>query len=195
MAVARAGAGRLWSDAGGLALGRAPWRRWLAERFRHPYLRDALLSAGWGVDTLETAAPWSVLPALRERVAGAMQAASGAAGFRTAVLCHLSHAYRDGASLYFTFMWPLAPGRAAARWRALKDAASEAILAGGGTISHHHGVGTMHAPYLEREVGREGVAALAALAAALDPHGTMNPGVLLPDPSGHGPRTTGGRGG
>ncbi len=189
-AAARARASRDWGDAGGWALGRAPWRRWLAERFRHPYLRDALLTAGWGVDTLETAAPWSALAPLYARVRDAMHAAAGAAGWRAAVLCHLSHAYRDGASLYFTFLWPLRRGGEVGQWRALKDAACEAIIASGGTITHHHGVGTMHARYLEREVGCEGVAALRALAATLDPRGVLNPGVLLAASSDHGPRTT-----
>jgi len=178
--LARQAAARIWQDAGGLALGRTPWRRWLAERFRHPYLRDVLLSAGWGVDTLETAAPWSALEALHGAVRHAMTAAAEAAAFRTAVLCHLSHAYRDGASLYFTWLWPLRRGDEIGQWRLLKDAASEAIVASGGTITHHHGVGTMHASYLEREVGTSGVAALAAAARALDPHGVLNPGVLLP---------------
>ena len=98
------------------------------------------------------------------------------------MLCHLSHAYRDGASLYFTFLWPLARGREVEQWGALKDAATAALLAAGGTLTHHHGVGTMHAPYLEREVGAAGVAVLRAAAAAADPGGTLNPGVLLAEP-------------
>ncbi len=186
-------AARLWRDAGGFALGRAGWRRWRADRFRHPYLRDELLSAGWGVDTLETAAPWSTLGGVYTGVLEALQRAAGAAGMRAVVGCHLSHAYRDGASLYFTFFWPLARGREITQWGALKSAATEALLAAGGTVSHHHGVGTIHAPYLEREVGRTGVAALRALARELDPHGILNPGVLLPRTPNPEPRTPGGR--
>jgi alkyldihydroxyacetonephosphate synthase len=172
-------AAKLWRAAGGLALGRAGWRRWRSERFRHPYLRDELLSAGWGADTLETAAPWGGLGGVYAGVREAMSAAGERHGFRVAVLCHLSHAYRDGASLYFTFVWPLALGAERAQWSALKVAATEALLAAGGTLTHHHGVGTMHAPYLEREVGRTGVAVLSALARQLDPQGVLNPGVLL----------------
>jgi alkyldihydroxyacetonephosphate synthase len=186
-------AARLWRAAGGFALGRAGWRHWRADRFRHPYLRDELLAAGWGVDTLETAAPWSALEGVYAGVREALLGAAAGLGVRVVVGCHLSHAYRDGASLYFTFFWPLARGREIAQWSAFKSAATEALLAAGGTLSHHHGVGTIHAPYLEREVGRTGVAALAALARELDPHGVLNPGVLLsrtPDP---GPRTPGGR--
>ncbi|HVN75611.1 MAG TPA: FAD-binding oxidoreductase [Thermoanaerobaculaceae bacterium] len=183
--AAREDAAPAWSDVGGLVLGRAPWRRWLADRFRHPYLRDELLSAGWGIDTLETAAPWSAIAALHASVREAMTAAAETAGFGAVVLCHLSHAYRDGAALYFTFLWPLRRGGEVGQWRALKESANRAILAGGGTITHHHGVGTMHAPYLEREIGSEGVAALRGAATAVDPHGVLNPGVLLPEPSAH----------
>ena len=124
-------AARLWRAAGGFALGRAGWRRWRADRFRHPYLRDELLSAGWGVDTLETAAPWSALEAVYAGVREALQRAAATLGMRVVVGCHLSHAYRDGASLYFTFFWPLARGREIAQWGALKSAATEALLAAG----------------------------------------------------------------
>ncbi|MGZ5958934.1 MAG: FAD-binding oxidoreductase, partial [Myxococcaceae bacterium] len=179
--LARNAAARLWREAGGLALGRSGWRRWRAERFRHPYLRDELLSAGWGTDTLETAAPWASLNAVYGAVRESMQRAAGGQGFRVAVLCHLSHAYPDGASLYFTFLWPLGRGHEVGQWSALKAAATEALLSEGGTVSHHHGVGRMHAPHLEREIGREGVAALRALAHELDPMGVLNPGVLIPE--------------
>ncbi|MDD5563813.1 MAG: FAD-binding oxidoreductase [Thermoanaerobaculaceae bacterium] len=192
MTLAEQTAARHWRAAGGFAVGRAGWRRWRADRFRHPYLRDELLTAGWGVDTLETAAPWSGLEAVYGGVREALQRAAASLGTRVVVGCHLSHAYRDGASLYFTFLWPLARGREVAQWGALKGAANDALLAAGGTLSHHHGVGTIHAPYLEREVGRTGVAALAALAHALDPAGVLNPGVLLLRTTDHGPRTTGG---
>jgi alkyldihydroxyacetonephosphate synthase len=187
--LAEQSAARLWRDAGGLALGRAGWRRWRADRFRHPYLRDELLAAGWGVDTLETAAPWSALEGVYTGVREALARAAGTLGARVVTGCHLSHAYRDGASLYFTFLWPLARGREVAQWSALKAAATEALLAAGGTVSHHHGVGTIHAPYLEREVGEQGLAALTALARELDPHAVLNPGVLLLRAPSPEPRT------
>jgi alkyldihydroxyacetonephosphate synthase len=172
-------AARLVREAGGVPLGRSGWRRWLAERFRHPYLRDELLSHGWGLDTIETATSWSRLDDVRAAVNLALDRAAGAEGFRVAELCHLSHAYRDGASLYFTVFWPLRPGRELADWGALKHAATTALLAAGGTVSHHHGVGRMHAPFLAAEIGATGVATLGNLARTLDPGGTLNPGVLL----------------
>ncbi len=169
---------------GGVPLGRGPGRRWLADRFRHPYLRDGLLDLGIATDTLETAAPWSRLPALYLAVRGALAGALDAEGERTAVLCHVSHLYEDGASLYFTFFFrcPRDPERAISRWAALKRAATTALAAAGGTLSHHHGIGAWHAPWLASEVGEAGVRVLAAAAAALDPEGILNPQALL-DPT------------
>jgi alkyldihydroxyacetonephosphate synthase len=171
-------------DRGGVGLGDRPGRRWLRDRFRHPHLRDALLDAGVAADSVETAAPWSRLPGLSQGVRTAIGDALGAEGERGAVLCHVSHAYPDGASLYLTFFFrcPTDLDRALARWAAVKRAATAAIHAGGGTLSHHHGVGSWHAPWLPAEIGDDGVRTLAAAAAALDPWGVMNPRALL-DPS------------
>jgi alkyldihydroxyacetonephosphate synthase len=166
---------------GGVALGQRPGRRWLKDRFRHPYLRDSLLDLGIATDTLETAAPWSRLAALTPGVRHALHGALEGEGERVVVLCHVSHPYPDGASLYFTvfFRCPVDPEAAVARWAAIKRAATDAIVAGGGTLSHHHGVGSWHAPWLQREVGSAGVRLLAAAAATLDPLGILNPHVLL----------------
>jgi alkyldihydroxyacetonephosphate synthase len=97
------------------------------------------------------------------------------------VLCHLSHPYADGASLYFTFFFPCAPEPAATveAWARLKRAATGALVAAGGTLSHHHGVGSMHGPWYPREVGEAGVRMVAAVARELDPAGILNPHVLL----------------
>jgi alkyldihydroxyacetonephosphate synthase len=175
------GAGGILREHRGVGLGDRPGRRWLADRYRHPYLRDALLDLGVAVETVETAAPWSRLTELWGAVRLAAERALAAEGERGAVLCHVSHPYRDGASLYFTFFFrcPADTDAAVARWASLKRAATEAIVAGGGTLSHHHGVGSWHAPWLAREIGPTGVGALAAVAKVLDPTGVMNPGVLL----------------
>jgi alkyldihydroxyacetonephosphate synthase len=169
---------------GGVALGASPGRHWLADRFRHPYLRDALLDHGIATDTLETAAPWAQVASLSARVSMALTEGLSAAGERVAALCHVSHPYPDGASLYFTFFFrcPRDPDEAIGRWARLKRAATDAIVAGGGTLSHHHGIGAWHAPWLEREVGPDGVRVLAAAARTLDPDGILNPHVLL-DPT------------
>jgi len=166
---------------GGVALGRGAGRRWLADRFRHPYLRDGLLDAGFAAETLETAAPWSQVAPLRRRMVAALERSLAADDEQVVVLCHLSHPYRDGASLYFTcfFRVPPDPAAAVARWATLKRAANAELVAGGATVTHHHGVGSWHAPWLGAEVGDEGLRALAGAASTFDPAGILNPHVLL----------------
>ena len=94
-------------------------------------------------------------------------------------MCHVSHLYATGASLYFTFV-AAESADPMAQWRSVKSAATEAIVAGGGTITHHHGVGVDHAPWLSAEIGELGVGVLRAIKAELDPAGILNPGKLLP---------------
>jgi alkyldihydroxyacetonephosphate synthase len=165
---------------GGLAVGRSPGEAWLKGRFSAPYLRDELLTHGLMVEALETAAPWSKLHALHRTVGQALARALSACGTPGLVMCHVSHVYETGASLYFTLIARQRDGDEIGQWRAVKDAAGEAILAGGGTITHHHAVGRDHAPWMTREIGDGGVAALRALKSELDPAGIMNPGKLLP---------------
>jgi len=160
---------------GGADLGEEPGRAWEAGRFGAPYLRDALLDEGVLVETLETATFWSGLDRLHTDVTAALQGTLDGA----LVLCHVSHVYETGASLYFT----VATRRAddpLAQWQAAKVAASDAILAAGATITHHHAVGTDHQRWYAEEVGPVGVLALRAVKAALDPAGVLNPGVLVP---------------
>jgi alkyldihydroxyacetonephosphate synthase len=164
---------------GGLAVGRSPGQAWLKGRFDAPYMRDELLTHGVMVETLETAAQWSSLAQLHRTVARAIERALGACGTPGLAMCHISHVYETGASLYFTLLARQREGDEIGQWRAVKQAAGEAILAGGATITHHHGVGRDHAPWMGREVGSGGVAALRALKAQLDPAGIMNPGKLL----------------
>ncbi|HEY7952037.1 MAG TPA: FAD-binding oxidoreductase [Solirubrobacteraceae bacterium] len=163
----------------GLPVGQSPGRAWLAQRFAAPYLRDELLTHGVMVETLETATRWSNLQRLHREVGGAIDRALAAQGTPGLVMCHVSHLYETGASLYFTFLARQREGEEIAQWQAVKHAACEAIIDGGGTITHHHAVGRDHAPWLAREIGSEGVAALRALKHELDPSGIMNPGKLL----------------
>ena len=167
--------------AGGAAsLGQAPGRAWERGRFDGPYLRDELLDLGYLIETLETAHTWSRVDDLYRAVGGALRSALEAQGTPGIVMCHLSHAYRDGASLYFTFAARARRGEEIEQWRAVKTAACEAIVATRGTITHHHAVGRDHAPYMGAEVGETGIAALQALKERLDPARIMNPGKLLP---------------
>ena len=161
---------------GGTGLGEEPGRSWVHGRFHAPYLRDSMLDVGVLVETLETATFWSNLDRLYADVKGALEASLGQP---TMVLCHISHVYETGCSLYFTVATregdePLG------RWHAAKAAASDAMIAAGATITHHHAVGTDHKPWLAREIGPVGVSILRAVKADLDPTGILNPGVLIP---------------
>jgi alkyldihydroxyacetonephosphate synthase len=178
VAVRRRRALKLIRACGGLAVGRSPGEAWLRSRYSAPYLRDELLTLGVMVETLETATQWSNVRALHDRVAGAIADALGACGTPGLVMCHVSHLYETGASLYFTFIAQQRRDDEIAQWRAVKDAASSAIVSGGGTITHHHAVGRDHAPWMRQEVGESGLAALSAVKAELDPSGIMNPGKL-----------------
>jgi alkyldihydroxyacetonephosphate synthase len=164
---------------GGLVVGRSPGEAWRAGRFAAPYLRDELLTQGVMVETLETATQWSNLTRLHGLVTTAIGDALRAGGTPGLVMCHVSHLYETGASLYFTFVARQREGEEIAQWQAAKQAASAAIIGGGGTITHHHAIGRDHATWMPAEVGQTGVAALRALKAELDPAGIMNPGKLL----------------
>jgi alkyldihydroxyacetonephosphate synthase len=167
--------------AGGAAyLGQAAGRAWEHGRYQGPYLRDALMGMGAMVETLETSHAWSRFGELHTAVGDAIRSSLEGQGTPGLVFCHLSHAYADGASLYFTFISRARRGAEAEQWRAVKQAASEAIVAHGGTITHHHAIGRDHAPYMEAEIGRDGLDVLRAVKDQLDPAGVMNPGKLLP---------------
>jgi alkyldihydroxyacetonephosphate synthase len=130
---------------------------------------------------VETAADWEKVPVLMKAVEGALRSALAGRGERVHVTTHLSHLYSSGSSVYTTYVFRVGPDpdETLDRWRALKSAASRAIVASGGTISHHHGVGLDHAPYLRAEKGDQGLEALRSLCAVFDPGGMMNPGKLV----------------
>jgi alkyldihydroxyacetonephosphate synthase len=176
----RALAVRALRRGGGAYLGQGAGRSWEHGRYQGPYLRDTLLGMGAMVETLETSHTWTRLHELHAAVGAAIRDSLAGQGTPGLVFCHLSHAYADGASLYFTFISRARRGAEIEQWQAVKRAASEAIVATGGTISHHHAVGRDHAPYMEAEVGRTGVEVLRAVKEQLDPAGIMNPGKLLP---------------
>lgn len=166
--------------AGGAAyLGQAAGRSWEHGRYQGPYLRDTLMGMGAMVETLETSHTWQGLFGLYDAVGRAIREALAAQGTPGLVFCHLSHAYADGASLYFTFISRAREGAEVEQWREVKRAASEAIVSSRGTITHHHAVGRDHGPYMEAEVGATGLELLRAIKEQLDPAGIMNPGKLL----------------
>ncbi|MGO9975456.1 MAG: FAD-binding oxidoreductase [Solirubrobacteraceae bacterium] len=151
---------------------------WEQGRYLGPYLRDALLDAGAIVETLETATFWSGLPRLYAAVRDALGSSLRDQGSPAVVMCHLSHVYRTGASLYFTVACAQLEDPLAQWWQA-KAAACDAIVAAGGTITHHHGVGVDHRPWYERQIGPLALGALRAVKRELDPAGILNPGVLI----------------
>jgi alkyldihydroxyacetonephosphate synthase len=132
------------------------------------------------VETLETATFWSRLGAVYDAVRTALhEGLRGPDGPDPIVLCHISHVYETGASLYFTVA-ARQDGDGLEQWARAKAAASDAIVAAGATITHHHAVGRDHKPWLAAEIGPVGVEVLRAVKERLDPAGVLNPGVLVP---------------
>lgn len=174
---------RLIRSHGGLPTGTLIGKMWRKSRFLSPYLRNTLWEQGYALDTLETAMPWSGIPHCARDVLQSLQNGLAESGERVLAFAHLSHVYKDGASLYVTYLYRRAqePDETLRRWQALKSAASQIIVQRQGTISHQHGIGLDHAAYLEAEKGAVGMQTLSSLGDLLDPHGLLNPGKLLPE--------------
>jgi len=149
---------------------------WAEGRFHGPYLRDSLLDVGVLVETMETVTFWSNLDHVYTSVKDALV---GELGEGTLVLCHISHVYETGASLYFTVATK-ASAEPLPQWLAAKAAASDAMVHNGASITHHHAVGQDHKPWLAEEIGPVGVLMLRAVKEKIDPTGVLNPGVLIP---------------
>jgi alkyldihydroxyacetonephosphate synthase len=166
----------------GTSAGAMLGKKWQENRFRSPYLRDALWQKGYVVDTLETATNWSNVDNLMQEVEQTLSTTL-AATEQVHVFTHLSHVYKQGCSLYTTYVYKNGKDHheTLANWQQLKHAASEAIVHHGGTISHQHGVGKDHAPYLAIEKGEQGMHLLHALSAHFDEKKLLNPGTLLND--------------
>ena len=177
--VRRRAASALLRRCEGLRIGRSVGQSWLANRYSGPYVRDALLDVGLLVETLETAASWSDLSDVYETTREALTASLSTEGKKPLVMCHVSHVYPTGASLYFTIIADRNDDRPLQQWLLAKRAATDALLSMGGVLTHHHAVGIDHAPWLAREIGDLGVAVLHAVKDRLDPTGICNPGVLF----------------
>ena len=152
---------------------------WRQAFFEAPYLQSALLSIGVVSDTFETACSWSQFPDLHARVVANVRRALDEECGGGIVACRFTHVYPDGPAPYYTFVGALRVGGELAQWRALKAAASEALAAAGGTITHHHAVGRTHRPWYDRERPELFGEALTAVKRAWDPQGILNPGVLI----------------
>lgn len=165
----------------GVHVGRRFGKEWHKGRFRTPYLRNTLWDKGYAIDTLETAVSWVSVPATIKAIETAINEAAEGLHERVHVFTHLSHIYLQGASIYTTYIFRIAgdPEETLQRWQTMKSAASRAIITHNGTISHQHGVGLDHAPYLAAEKGELGMELLAGIMNRVDPQGIMNPGKLL----------------
>jgi alkyldihydroxyacetonephosphate synthase len=179
VAARRAATAKALRSGGAVYLGQTAGLGWQKGRFHGPYLRETLMDRGVLVETLETAHQWSAHAELYSSVRKAIESAMETRGMKGIVMCHLSHAYRDGASLYFTVISSPGEGGGRESWPVVKDAACRAIQEAGGTLSHHHATGRDHAPYLAGEIGELGVETLIAVKERFDPAGIMNPGKLI----------------
>ncbi|MFH1090532.1 MAG: FAD-dependent oxidoreductase, partial [Pseudomonadota bacterium] len=182
---------RIARSHGGVRAGAGPARKWQETRFAAPYLRDEMITRGLFVETLETAAAWDRLSGLirgvREALLGSLSWPEQDRGKkRGLVMTHISHSYSSGANLYFTFLAPQAPGREEEQWLRAKEAAVRVILDHGGALSHHHGVGRDHKPWIDEFWGRELLGLLKAAKTRLDPQAVLNPGVIF-DPEASEP--------
>ena len=166
----------------GITVGKRIGNAWKKNRFRSAYLRNTLWDLGYAVDTLETAVNWDKVTDTMVRVENGLEQALNSVNEPILVFSHLSHVYATGSSIYTTFVFRQAetPQKTLEHWRTMKQAASRAIVEAGGTISHHHGIGKDHSPYLEAEKGPIGINTLQQVFSYLDPNQQMNPGKLLP---------------
>jgi alkyldihydroxyacetonephosphate synthase len=155
--------------------------RWYQTRFHYPYLRNTLWERGYGVDTLETAVPWAKVPVAVQAIEDGIRRSFEQHNEKVHVFTHLSHVYPHGSSIYTSYTFRLAddPDESMERWRTAKRRACKAIVASGGTISHQHGVGHDHQPYLEAEKGPLGLRMIRSVIDSLDPSGVMNTGNLI----------------
>ena len=174
-------AGSVLREGGAVPAGRRAARSWQHRQFDGPYLRDRLLDAGLLVERVETAATWSALPGVYDAGRRALTTALTRPGHRPLVLGTVDHAYPTGAALQFTVLADRDDDLPLQQWLTAKRAATDAVLAAGGTLTHSAGVGVEHRPWLAQEVGELGVDVLRAVKQRLDPAGICNPGVLLPD--------------
>lgn len=154
---------------------------WTHGRFKFPYLRGTLWDKGIMVDTFETATNWNNIDEQMQQMQEAVQNALADENEAVMAFTHISHVYKQGASLYTTYFFRAAKDHATtlSRWQKIKHAASVSLANGKATISHQHGVGRDHAPYLAAEKGKLGMQVTHDMLKSLDPEQRMNPGVLL----------------
>jgi alkyldihydroxyacetonephosphate synthase len=180
VAAQRHAVGQIVKRHGGLCIGSGPGALYDQKKFDTPYIRDFLLDRGGAGDVSETAMPWSRLTPVYDAVSAAASGAFRSLGVAGYLMCHLSHSYQAGACLYFTFAFRSAPrDDMLAQYDVVKSAIQQSFVDNGATLSHHHAVGTEHAPWLEQDISQPGAAMLRALFDGTDPDHRLNPGKIL----------------
>jgi alkyldihydroxyacetonephosphate synthase len=172
-----AGAGKTRTDEAATREGSAG--AWRQSFLGAPYLRDALAGLGLVSDTFETAITWDRFGEFHAGVTSAVTAAVQRICGGGNVTCRFTHVYPDGPAPYYTVLAPSKPASQLEQWDEIKAAASDAVIANGGTITHHHAVGRDHRPWYDRQRPEVFATAMRSAKAALDPRGILNPGVLL----------------
>ena len=173
---------RVFRKHGGVNLGEGPGNSFKEAKYDFPHVRDYLMDRGVMGDVSETSTTWENLHNLYTKTLTNIQKAIRDTGVDPWVGCHISHNYHIGASLYFTFGCRQIKGREMDQYLYIKKAAEDSFLQNGGTVSHHHAVGTEHLPWIEADLSPTGVKAVRALKDGLDPKSVMNPGKILPGP-------------
>ncbi len=172
---------KVFSRYGGLGVGKGPGALYDQKKFDVPYIRDFLLDMGIPADVSETATPWSRLKEMYEGTVAAAEKAFAAAGVKGFIMCHLSHSYHSGACQYFTFAINDASEQNMEKYDLVKQAIQQSFMDHGGTVSHHHGVGEEHSPWMEQDISPAGVSIQRALFDGVDPKHNFNPGKIVHD--------------
>ncbi|MFC1670278.1 FAD-binding oxidoreductase, partial [Spirochaetota bacterium] len=155
---------------GALSTGAGPTEKWLQQRYSSAYMRDPLMDMGVMADTLETAVTWDNLMKLWNEVRKYIKKRP-----QTICMTHISHVYENGANLYFTFLSPMKKGKEISDYEKFQHGIINAIHKNSGSLSHHHGIGKMLGPWMNREIGPVGKGLLQSIKDYLDPKGIMNP--------------------
>jgi len=159
---------------GAFSTGKSPVEKWLHQRYSSAYLRDYLMDEGIRIDTIETAVTWHELNGLWSNTRKYIKSFPN-----TACMVHISHAYENGANLYFIFISPMQLKNEIGSFESFHKGLIDTIHKNGGSLSHHHGVGRLLTPWMEKEIGKDSLKLLASIKNSLDPKGIMNPGGLL----------------
>jgi alkyldihydroxyacetonephosphate synthase len=171
--------GKVVSRAGGMSVGKGPGVLYDQKKYDIPYIRDFLLDRGIPADVSETATPWALLKQIHDTTVAAASKAMEKAGVQGFIMCHLSHSYHSGACQYFTFAINDSSEHNMESYDLVKRAIQQSFMDNGGTISHHHGVGEEHSPWLDQDISPAGVFIQRKLFEGVDPDRRFNPGKII----------------